>query len=367
MSSLGTEQYRQQDRVGETMRTLRSMRRNERAWALVVGMVLAGVVALLLGLGVATGDLPISLSDVFPAMFGQGDDVTVLFVRDLRLPRALIGLMVGVALAMSGAVFQSMLRNPLASPDFLGITGGASLGAVLYITRGDSKYLDVSNIADDSIALPFVAFVGAVALAFLMYVLAYRNGLSMYRLVLIGIGIGAAAVAGTEYLLTRASQAENQAAYGWLAGSLSSRSWPQVGPLALALAMLVPLIVLLDRRLRILQLGDDTATGLGLRVQRNRLALLVVAVGLVAVAVASAGPIAFVALLSPAIARRLLRSPGPALVISGLTGAVLVLLADYMGQRLFETGAPVGVMTAALGAPYLLWLLVRANRIGAGG
>jgi iron complex transport system permease protein len=300
-------------------------------------------------------------------MFGRGDEVTVLFVRDLRLPRALIGGLVGVALAMSGAVFQSMLRNPLASPDFLGITGGASLGAVLYITRSDSKYLDVTDLADEAIVLPLIAFLGAMALAFLMYVLAYRRGLSMYRLVLIGIGVGAAAVAGTEYLLTRASATEGQAAYGWLAGSLADRSWPQVGPLALSLVVLVPLIMVLDRRLRILQLGDETATGLGLRVQRNRLALIVVAVALVAVAVASAGPIAFVALLSPAIARRLTRSPGPALVISGLVGAVLVLLADYAGQRLFETGAPVGVMTAALGAPYLLWLLVRANRIGAGG
>lgn len=331
---------------------------------MVVALVLLAGIVIVFCIGISRGDFPVPLADVLPAMFGSGDEGNIFIVQTLRLPRALAGLLVGVALGLSGAVFQSLLRNPLASPDILGITSGAALAAVFIITKGETAYVDVLA-TDRATILPIAAFVGAVLTAGLMYVLSYRGGVSTYRLILIGIGVGAVAAAGTEFLLSRATTSEAAASLVWLTGSLNARVWEHVIPLAIAIAILVPAILLLDRRLRMLQLGDETAKGLGIRVERTRLSLIVVAVGLVGVAIAAAGPIAFVAFLAPPIARRLAHSPGPALVVSALSGALLVLGADLIGRNLFSTTEiPVGVITGVVAGPYLLWLLARANKIG---
>jgi iron complex transport system permease protein len=320
--------------------------------ALAVAIVLAGAVS------VSVGDFPIPLVDVLPAILGAGSEDADFIVNTLRLPRALTGLLVGAAFGLSGAIFQSLARNALASPDVIGITAGASAAAVAVIVwyGGSTATVAVG------------AFAGALATAVAIYALAYRRGVSGYRLVLIGIGIGAMLASFTAYLLTRAEINDAQRATVWLTGSLNGRSWDHVRPVGVALLILAPITFALGRHLRLMELGDDTATGLGVRVERSRGALILAGVGLAAVATASAGPIAFVALVAPQIARRLVGSAGATLLPSALVGAVLVTVSDVIARRMFApTELPVGIVTGIVGAPYLLWLLARANRIGSAG
>ncbi|HSL57982.1 MAG TPA: iron chelate uptake ABC transporter family permease subunit, partial [Acidimicrobiales bacterium] len=295
--------------------------------------------------------------DVVPALVGLGTDDAEFIVGTLRLPRALAAVLVGAAFGVSGAIFQALARNPLASPDIIGITAGASTAAVALIVLASAPAVVVS----------LGSFAGALATATAIYLLAWRQGVSAYRLVLVGIGLGAMLASITSYLLTRAEIFDAARATVWLTGSLNGRGWDQIRPVAVALAVLVPAALVLARQLRVLQLGDDTAAGLGVPVERIRAALVVVGVGLAAVATAAAGPIAFVAFVSAPIARRLVRSP-LTIVPAALTGAVLVLVADLVARRLFApTELPVGIVTGIIGAPYLLWLIARANRIGRGG
>ena len=197
--------------------------------------------------------------------------------------------------------------------------------------------------------------------------LAWKGGVSPYRLVLVGIGLAAMLVAATQYLLTRAEIFEAQRAVVWLTGSLNGRSWTHVRTIGIAMLVLVPIVVALSGRLKVMQLGDDAAKGLGVPVERSRLALVIAAVALAAMAVAAAGPIIFVAFVAAPIARRLTRTP-LSLVVSALVGALIMLVSDLVARRLFApTELPVGVITGVVGAPYLLWLLARSNKVGAGG
>jgi iron complex transport system permease protein len=333
-----------------------SVRVDRRAAA--VSLALGVVVALAIAVSVSLGDFPIPVSDVVPAILGFGSADSEFIVRTLRLPRALTGALVGGAFGLSGAIFQSLARNALASPDIIGITSGASAAAVAIIVWvGGSATLVATG-----------ALGGALLTAGLIYLLAYKRGVAGYRLVLVGIGVAAVLAAVTEYLLTRAEIFQAQRATVWLTGSLNGRGWDHVQIVAAVLVVVLPVTVGLGRQLRLLELGDDTAKGLGVRVEAARGALIAAAVVLVAVATAAAGPIAFVALVAPQIARRLVRSAGATIVPSALTGAALVLVADLVARRAFSpTELPVGVVTGIVGAPYLLWLLARANRIGAGG
>ena len=330
-----------------------------RRRAVLVSVVLAVGVLVAFALSLSTGEFAIPLRDVLPAVVGLGGSDADFIVTTLRLPRALTGILVGVAFALSGALFQSLVGNPLASPDIIGITAGASTAAVLVIVGGSAL-----GLATGLVAVPVAAFLGGLLTAALMYVLAYRHGLSAYRLVLVGIGLAAMLHSVTHFLLTRGDINDVQRATVWLTGSLNGRGWDQVVPLAVALALLVPAVLLLAGQLRALQLGDDTARGLGVPVERSRIALVVVAVACAAVATAAAGPIAFVAFVSAPIARRLVRSP-LTLVPAALTGALLVLLSDLVARTVFSpTELPVGIVTGLVGAPYLIWLLARANRVG---
>jgi iron complex transport system permease protein len=214
----------------------------------------------------------------------------------------------------------------------------------------------------------FAALGGAVVTALAVYVLSYRRGVTGYRMVLVGIGITAVLTSVISYLLTRAELFEAQQAAVWLTGSLNGRGWDHVRPVGYALLVLVPLTVGLAGQLRLLELGDDAAKGLGVRVERARGALLLGATALAAIATSSAGPIGFVALVSPQIARRLVGGRSLGLLPAAACGALLLSASDLVGRRLFApTEMPVGVITAILGAPYLLYLLSRANKIGAGG
>jgi iron complex transport system permease protein len=317
--------------------------------------VLVVVVLVLLVLAIGTGEYPISPGEVVQALFGAGDSGTSFVVQTLRLPRALTALLVGGTLGAAGAIFQSITRNPLGSPDIIGFEAGASAAAVAAIL--------LFSAGTGTIALCAVA--GGLLTALAVYLLAYRGGVQGYRLVLVGIGMSAMLYALTDYLLTRARLDEAITAYVWLTGSLNGRGWEHVRPLAVALLVLLPLVALLARPLRMMELGDDAAKALGVRVEGSRLALVLVGVGLTAVAVASAGPIAFVALASPQIARRLTHATGPGIPAAMLTGAALLLGSDLLAQRVFpSTELPVGVVTGVLGGLYLMWLLFHEWRRG---
>jgi iron-siderophore transport system permease protein len=338
--------------------TVAATRRRRRARSLAVSVALAAVGFALFCVSLSVGDFPIPLSEVLPAIFGQGGADSDFIVGTLRLPRALTAVLVGAAFGLSGAVFQAMARNPLASPDIIGISAGANAAAVFVIVM----------VGAGSAIVSLGAVAGALGSAAAIYFLAWKRGVSSYRLVLVGIAVGAVAHSITSYLLTRAEIYEAQRAMVWLTGSLNGRGWEHVRAVGLAAAVLIPAALYLARPLGALQLGDDTAKGIGAPVERARAGLVVVAVALTGVATAAAGPVVFMAFLCGPIARRLTRGAGLNLVAAALTGSVLLLAADLLGRRMFApTELPVGIITGVIGGPYLLWLMSRANRVGKGG
>lgn len=318
-----------------------------------VALALIGVVVLILS--VATGTISYTPGEVIEAILGGGKDSTQLVVQETRLPRALTALLAGGALGASGAILQSVARNPLASPDIVGFTQGAGAAAVLQIVV----------LGGGPTATAIAALLGGFGTAAAVYLLAHRrgSGVAGYRLLLVGIGAAATMAAITSYLLTRAEVRDAQQAFVWLTGSLHDRTWADVRIVALGLVVLLPLALVRDRGLRILEMGDDAAQALGLSVQRSRAVLLLVAVALAGAATASAGPVLFVGLAAPQIARRLARSGGPSVALATLTGAVLMALSDLIGQRAVgDTPLPVGVVTGVLGGAYLIWLLTFERR-----
>ncbi|MEM9612578.1 MAG: iron chelate uptake ABC transporter family permease subunit [Actinomycetota bacterium] len=318
--------------------------------ALATALILVSLIATLALWSISVGEFPVPLADVISHLRGDPSPDSEYIIGRLRLPRVLTGVLVGASFGLSGAVVQSLTRNPLGSPDVLGLDAGAAVGAVFVIV-----FLNGSGAA-----VAGGAVVGGMATAVLIYLAGGRGRVAATRLVLVGIGVGAVARAGVELMLTRAASFEIQRAMVWLTGSLNGRSWVHVRSVALAMIVLVPLIMLGQRRLATLEFGDDVAAGLGVPLGRTRSSLLLAAVALTAVAVAAAGPIGFVALIAPPIARRLVRGATVALATSALVGALLVVAADLAARRAFApTELPVGLMTAAIGAPYLLWLIQR--------
>ncbi len=304
---------------------------------------------------ISVGDFPIPLDEVIRYLRGNGGRDADFIIGTLRLPRVITGALVGASLGISGAIFQSLARNPLASPDVIGFTPGAALGAVFTLALWPGSTLRMA----------LGAVIGGMATAAAVYLLAWKRGVRIYRLVLIGIGMGFLVRAGVEYLIIRSEVTELSRAAVWLTGSLSGRTWENVAIAGTALAVLGPLAIALEDRLDVLSLGDDVAVSLGISVNRLKLALVSVGVALAALAVAGAGPISFVALMAGPIARRLVRTAGAGILPAALVGALLVVAADLAGRRLLAPiELPVGVFTAMLGAPYLLWLLVRQTRVG---
>ncbi|ASW55473.1 iron chelate uptake ABC transporter family permease subunit [Plantactinospora sp. KBS50] len=321
--------------------------------SLAVGTVgLLGTAAVTV-LSISRGSFTIAPADVLRTLLGHGTAAQDLVVLDLRLPRILAALLVGAALAVSGALTQTFARNPLATPDVLGVTNGASLGAVAVIVLAGPAVRTV----------PLAALAGGLSAAALVYLLAWRRGVDGFRLVLVGIGVGEVLTAGVSWLLVRAEIVDAARATIWLNGSVASAGWEQIRPLALALAALLPLAVATSFTLRAMQFDDDVVRSLGVRLQAARLAVVLTAVALAAAAVAAAGPIEFVAFVVPQIALRLCGGSRPPLVVSAILGALLVTAADLAARvALPQRELPVGLITAMIGTPYLLWLLVRANR-----
>ncbi|MFI8308962.1 FecCD family ABC transporter permease [Streptomyces sp. NPDC085927] len=322
---------------------------------LVVGTLLLLVALTASVVLIGTGDFPIPAADVVRTLLGEGDPGQEFIVTELRLPRVLVGLLVGASLGLAGALFQSISRNPLGSPDVLGLGQGATAGALVVIVL-------FSGTADQ-VALG--ALVGGLATGFAIYVLAWKRGVHGYRLVLVGIGVSAIVTAVNGYLLTKSDIVDAARSVVWMTGSLDGRDWDQVWPLLALCALLVPLVLANSRGLRMMEMGDDVSYALGVRVERVRLVLMLSAVLLTASATAASGPVGFIALTAPQLARRLTRSPGPNLVPSMCMGAALLVGSDWISQRVFGAGQlPVGVVTGVLGGVYLLWLLVTERRAG---
>lgn len=325
-------------------------------------VVVLGLAALVLSLAwsIGAGDYPISVPDVLAVLTGGGDPANQFVIQELRLPRAVVGLVVGASLGIAGALFQTFARNPLAAPDVLGISDGAAVGAVFVIVMGSSGGALATGIS--AIGVAMAALAGGLVTSAALYLFAWRKGIDGTRFVLIGIGLSAVMSAGVSWLLAKANTYDLPAALTWLAGSLAGKGWHEVTPAMWALLVLGPVAIVLTQTLRVLQLGDDSARGLGVRLQLAQGSILVVAVCLTSFAVSAAGPIDFVAFVVPQIALRLVGGSRPPIVTSAILGALLVLTADTLSRVVFPTELPVGIVTAFVGAPYLLWLLTRVNR-----
>ncbi len=319
--------------------------------AIALTILAFGIVLLLALWAVSLGSYTMPLSEALAAVRGIGSEDQVFVVQTLRLPRIISAVLIGAALAVAGALFQGVVRNPLVSPDIIGIDTGASLFAVFWIVTGKPATL-----------LPLAAFAGAVLTAAIIYVLTWKRGVDTDRLILVGIGVGAAVAAGITFLTVRYPVEIVRPAEFWLMGSLTGSSWRDVTTLLIAAAILVPAAVLLARPLRTIQLGDDITRGLGIPLERVRLGLIIVGCGLAAGSVAIAGPIGFVALMVPHVAR-MLTGPisGGVILFTAALGSIFLLGADIIAQHGLPVTLPVGAITAAVGAPYFLYLLYRSH------
>ncbi|MGI5507315.1 FecCD family ABC transporter permease [Lentzea sp. CA-135723] len=326
-----------------------------RPWIVLVTVVLAALTFLVFCVSIAVGDFTIELPAVFRTLIGQGERVDEFVIMDLRLPRSLIGLIAGAALGISGALTQSIARNALASPDVLGITGGASATAVFVVTAGGGAAIG------GAIGLPAAALTGGLLTGFLVYFMAWKRGIDGFRLILIGISVSAVMQALTTWLLALADIRDVARAQTWLVGSLDSRSWPQVWSSLWIMLALVLVVLVVSFQMQPMHFGDDVAAGLGVRYSAVRAVLLLCAVLLAGVAVSAAGPVPFVALVAPQITMRLMRSPVPPLIASGLFGSLLLLGSDLIARVVLPNDLPVGIVTAIIGGPFLVFLLVRAN------
>ncbi|MGW2840294.1 FecCD family ABC transporter permease [Streptomyces sp. NPDC001493] len=321
-------------------------RRSVLVAAVLAVLLLASVVAYL-----CVGESFVPPVEVVRVLLGRPSP-DQLVVGTLRLPRLVVGLLAGVAFGVAGGLVQTVARNPLASPDVIGVTHGAGAATVAAMSFGFAS----------SATMPYVSVAGGLAAAVLVYLFAWRGGLQASRFVLIGIGVSVALGSLTQLFLTKGDFLVAQQAKVWLTGSLNSRGYDQAAPLATVLLLAVPVALWAARAQRGASLDDDTAVALGIRLDRVRLGLTGLGIVLASVATGAAGPIDFVALLAPQIARRLTRSAQIPLLSSALAGALVVVVADLLARRLFSpVELPVGVLTAAVGAPYLMWLIARTR------
>ena len=328
-----------------------SLRLSRRAVVVISAVAIVTVVVALISL--ATGSYSLTLGQVIAGLTGRETGIVSTIVLDWRLPRVLIAILFGLALGISGAVFQSLTRNPLGSPDIIGFDTGAYTGALLVMLvlhLGGTYSITVAAIA------------GGLATAAVVYLFAWRRGVQGFRLIIAGIGVTAMLTSFNTWLLLRAQTQEAISASFWGAGSLDSAGYPQLVPAAIAFAVLFPAAALLSRGMHTLELGDDAARQLGVNAERTRLLLVITGVALSATSTALAGPIAFIALAAPQIARRLTRSAGIGLTSSAAVGALLLLASDWVAQHALPVTVPTGLVTVTLGGGYFIWLLIAEGR-----
>lgn len=335
-----------------------------RVRVLVAVVALALAVVVLFALDISVGDYHIALDRVVDVLTGGGSRSQRYVIMQSRLPRAVTALVAGAALGIAGAVTQSILHNPLASPDLLGITSGASFAAVAVIAGAGGTATGIVA----TLGVPLAALAGGLGTAALIAALALgRNrggdtGLSGMRFILIGIGVNAFLLAGINWLLTRASLTDASRAQLWLTGSLDGTNWTRAAAAIAGLTVVAAITLGSARSLAALRFGTDTTRALGVRLQTQQLVLIGAAVAAAALATAAVGPLVFVGLAAPQIARRLLRTPGEPILGAALTGAVIVIAADVAARTVVPVDLPVGLLTAAFGGPFLLLLLIRVNR-----
>lgn len=321
----------------------------------LVSVILLAVALVVFVLSIGIGTTLISPVKVVKALVGLGTHGDTVIVHKLRLPRVVVALLVGASLAAAGAILQGIIRNPLASPDIIGITNGASVTAVLFISVFHSTSIRW---------LPFAAFAGAAAVTFLIYALAWKRGVTPTRLVLMGVGIGTAMHAVTTLMIVTSPFYLTSKALVWLTGSVYGSSWTSIYTLLPWFLVFMPLAFLFARVVNVQQLGDDLASGVGNAVQKYRFILLFICVALAGSAVAFGGAIGFVGLVAPHMARRLVGpSFGGLLPVSALLGGIVVMAADLVARTAFAPlDLPVGLFTALIGAPYFIYLLLRTRQ-----
>ncbi len=317
-------------------------------------LALGAITVILCMLALILGSTHYDLSTILQVLSGAEIKGAVFAIKTLRLPRMLAALIAGIAFGMAGSTFQTMLGNPLASPDIIGITSGSSVAAVLCILVFQMSGTAVS----------FVAVISGLLVALIIFVLSKGGTFSGGRLILIGIGVQAMLNAVISFLVLRASQYDVPGALRWLSGNLSGKRLHELTPMAIVTALFGLIIVCLNKHLSILSLGEKSAITLGVRTDVTRLLLVLSAVCLIAFSTAVTGPIAFIGFLSGPIAKKLVGAGVSNPLPAGLVGAVLVLGSDLIGQFAFDVQLPVGVITGILGAPYLLFLLIHMNRSG---
>lgn len=318
---------------------------------LLLSLLLVASTALSLSLGsFSTPPLQVLRALAAP----QSSDIAFI-IWELRLPRIMLAILVGAALAIAGAILQSIVRNPLASPDVIGITSGAALAAVLFLVLL-STHLSIHW-------LPFAAMLGALIAALAVVSLSWKNGISPSRMVLVGIGLAAAMGAGTTLLIVISDDSAAMTAYVWLTGSLYAAQWKDVQGMLPWLLVTVPLCLAFTRHADAMALGDSVAEGLGVAVLRSRLVLLACSVALAGAAVAFAGGLSFVGLIAPHLAAKLVgRNLARLVPASALVGALIVLYADLLGRIAFlPKDLPAGIFVAGIGAPFFVYLLHRTR------
>jgi iron complex transport system permease protein len=338
--------------TASTARTLRAARQRHTARrARVLVALLALMAGLLLAALALGGTARIPLADVLVAAVGRADGLADFVVFDNRLPRALAAILAGALFGIAGSVYQRLIGNPLATPDVLGVTAGASAGAVLVIVTAGGRGLPVQG----------AALAGALLAVGLIFTLSRSRTASTYRLVLVGIGVGACFASVTNYQLSRAGEDTSAQALRWLIGSLGGTTWDDVRLLGITAVLCVAALVPLASGLENIRLGDDLATGIGTRTGAVRLAGLLLGAVVAAIVTSAVGPVAFVALVAGPVAARLV--PGGGVVAAALVGSVLMLGSDVVAQNAPGISpAPVGVVTALIGAPVLVRILVRPRR-----
>ncbi|GIN62316.1 iron ABC transporter permease [Robertmurraya siralis] len=307
------------------------------------------------------GDLRIHPLTVVNLLFwGSGTELEQLVIYQFRLPRIFASMLVGMGLAVAGGILQGIIRNHLAAPDTIGITAGAGMSVMIFLWLfSDENYSLMVSIK----WLPVAAFIGALLVAIFVYFLSWKDGVTPVRLILIGIGVSALMQAGTTIFMVLGPVYMASQANIWITGSVNSVTWSDVRVLLPVTIVLLMIAFISARNVNVQSLGEDIATGVGSRVQRQRFILLLISTGLVGTAVAFAGGIGFVGLMAPHIARKLVGSSfGSLLPVAALVGAILVMLADLMGRTLFlPSVVPAGVFTATLGAPYFIYLLMKTK------
>lgn len=338
----------------------KSIRIGKLSLRVPVRVIAVSLILLFIGIGssivaITLGDYPLTLGDVLKALIGQGEKFHQLIVQEWRLPVAIAAVLFGALLGVGGAIFQSLTRNPLGSPDVIGFDAGSYTAVVLVIlVVGSTQYWNIAG----------AAIIGGIITAFIVYVLAWNKGVQGFRLIIVGIAISAMLNSINAYLITRANVEDAMVVGFWGAGSIHRVSWASLVPSMILAALIFVCAMFLSRSLQYMEMGDDAATTLGFNVNPRRLALMVTGVATTALVTAAAGPISFIALIAPQIARRLTRTPGVSLFPASCMGAALLSAAHLLSLIIstFYRTIPVGLLTVSIGGCYMIWLLIREAR-----